>query len=44
MARGKQKVDLAALKPGERVVVEVPDEKTMVASSVTMAAVRAAAK
>ena len=43
-ARGKQKLDGAALKVGERVVVEVADEKTMVASSVTMAAVRAAAK
>jgi hypothetical protein len=43
-ARGKQKLDGAALKVGERVVVEVADEKTMIASSVTMAAARAAAQ
>jgi hypothetical protein len=37
-ARGKQKVDAAAVKVGERVVVEVASEKDMIASSVTMAA------
>src|SRR5688572_31410969 len=43
VARGKQKADLAALKAGERVVVEVPNEKDMVASKVTLPALRAAA-
>jgi hypothetical protein len=38
VARGKQKVDAAALKAGERVVVEVASEKDMIASTVTMAA------
>ena len=37
-ARGKQKVDVAAVKVGERVVVEVASEKAMIATSVTMAA------
>jgi hypothetical protein len=37
--RGKQKVDATAMKIGERIVAEVPSEKMMVASSVTMAAV-----
>ena len=37
-ARGKQKVDAAAVKVGERVVVTVPSEKEMIASIVTMAA------
>jgi hypothetical protein len=43
LARGKQKVDVAALKAGERVVVEVPNEKDMIASKVTLPALRAAA-
>jgi hypothetical protein len=43
LARGKQKVDVAALKAGERVVVEVPNEKDMIASKVTLLALRAAA-
>jgi hypothetical protein len=38
-ARGKQKVDATAMRVGERIVAEVPSEKLMVASSVTMAAV-----
>jgi hypothetical protein len=42
-ARGKQKVDAASIKTGERVVVEVPSEKDMIASAVTMAAPRAVA-
>lgn len=42
VARGKQKADLAALTAGERVVVEVPNEKDMVASKVTLPALRAA--
>ena len=37
-ARGKQKVDVSAVKVGERVVVTVPSEKEMIASIVTMAA------
>ena len=37
-ARGKQKVDGADVKVGERVVVEVASEKEMIATSVTMAA------
>jgi hypothetical protein len=37
-ARGKQKVAQADVKVGERVVVEVPSEKAMIASAVTMAA------
>lgn len=37
-ARGKQKVDGAEVKVGERVVVEVASEKQMIATSVTMAA------
>jgi hypothetical protein len=37
-ARGKQKVDAAAVKVGDRVVVEVASEKDMIASTVTMAA------
>ena len=37
-ARGKQKVDASAVKVGERVVVTVPSEKEMIASTVTMAA------
>src|SRR5687768_501840 len=37
-ARGKQKVDAAALKVGERVVIEVAGEKDMTAKVVTMAA------
>ena len=37
-ARGKQKVDAAALKIGERVVIEVAGEKDMTAKVVTMAA------
>jgi hypothetical protein len=37
-ARGKQKVDAATVKVGERVVVEVASEKAMIATSVTMAA------
>jgi hypothetical protein len=37
-ARGKQKVDAAAVKVGERVVVTVASEKDMIASTVTMAA------
>jgi hypothetical protein len=37
-ARGKQKVDAAAVRVGERVVVTVASEKDMIASSVTMAA------
>ena len=44
IARGKQKVDVAALKAGERVVVEVPNEKDMIASKVTLPAARAIAK
>ena len=37
-ARGKQKVEASAVKVGERVVVTVPSEKEMIASTVTMAA------
>ena len=37
-ARGKQKVDAAALKVGERVVIEIVGEKDMTAKVVTMAA------
>ena len=37
-ARGKQRVDASAVKVGERVVVTVPSEKEMIASTVTMAA------
>ena len=37
-ARGKQKVDGADVKVGERVVVVVASEKEMIATSVTMAA------
>ena len=37
-ARGKQKVDAAALKIGERIVAEVASEKDMIATSVTMPA------
>jgi hypothetical protein len=37
-ARGKQKVDVSALKVGERVVAEVASEKDMIATSVMMAA------
>jgi hypothetical protein len=37
-ARGKQKVDVTALKVGERIVAEVASEKDMIATSVTMAA------
>lgn len=37
-AKGKQKVEVTALKVGERVVVEVASEKDMIASTVTMAA------
>jgi len=37
-AKGKQKVDASVLRVGERVVVEVPSEKAMIASTVTMAA------
>ena len=37
-ARGKQKVDAAALKVGERIVAEVASEKDMIATSVTMPA------
>ena len=44
IARGKQKVDVAALKAGERVVVEVPNEKDMIASKVTLPAARTTAK
>ena len=36
-ARGKQKVDGADVKVGERVVVVVASEKEMIATSVTMA-------
>jgi hypothetical protein len=36
-ARGKQKVDGAMMKVGERVVVEVASEKAMIATAVTMA-------
>ena len=42
-ARGKQKVDGASVKVGERVVVAVPSEKDMIASTVTMAAARTVA-
>lgn len=37
-ARGKQKVDVTALKVGERIVAEVASEKDMIATAVTMAA------
>jgi len=37
-ARGKQKVAQADVKVGERVVIEVPSEKEMIAATVTMAA------
>ena len=43
-ARGKQKVDNAAVRVGERVVVEVAGEKDLTAKSVTLPAVTAAAK
>jgi hypothetical protein len=37
-ARGKQKVDLKALKVGGRIVAEVASEKDMIATSVTLPA------
>jgi hypothetical protein len=38
-ARGKQTVDAAAVKVGERIVAEVASEKDMIATTVTLAAV-----
>jgi hypothetical protein len=37
-ARGKQKVDVTALKVGGRIVAEVASEKDMIATSVTLPA------
>jgi len=36
--RGKQKVDAASIRVGERMVAEVASEKEMIATSVTLAA------
>lgn len=37
-ARGRQRVDVTAVKVGERLVAEVASEKDMIASTVTLAA------
>jgi len=42
--RGKQKTDQAAIKVGERVVVEIMGEKDTTAKVVTLAAARATAR